>query len=331
MAGRRRRDGIRLLFCGVAVLAIATFGWGQTCSTSDEMDAGKRASLTNAATQYFQLAQQGNTASLQQNATPDFTDVAGTISENKDAFSGAPTTKAAYLLDNSAPGRTGKSQGRTEFFCGIFNSPDRVGFVFPSLPDGLYAVVLQQSTSQKGSYNLSWILAQAGNTWKIAGLILKPTTVNSHDGQWFAQQARNYKSKGQIHNAWFYYVMADELLRPFPAISTPDLDKLYDEFAGSHPADVPMGQPVELSAAGKTYRLTAMFPAVVGNDVDLVVKYQTDDLSNTAKVYDENTNVIKAVVSKYPELRSAFGGVVARAVAPSGQDYGTLLAMKDLK
>jgi hypothetical protein len=41
--------------------------------------------------------------------------------------------------------------------------------------------------------------------------------------------------------------------------------------------------------------------------------------------------VIKALVAKFPELREAFAGVVARAVAPSGRDYGTLLGMKDIK
>jgi len=40
---------------------------------------------------------------------------------------------------------------------------------------------------------------------------------------------------------------------------------------------------------------------------------------------------MKDLVTRYPELREAFGSIVARAVAPSGQDYGTLLAMKDVK
>jgi hypothetical protein len=34
---------------------------------------------------------------------------------------------------------------------------------------------------------------------------------------------------------------------------------------------------------------------------------------------------------KYPEVREAFAAVVARAVDPNGHDYGTLLAMKDIK
>ncbi len=41
--------------------------------------------------------------------------------------------------------------------------------------------------------------------------------------------------------------------------------------------------------------------------------------------------VIKAIVAKYPEVRGAFGGVIARAVDSSGRDYGSLLAMKDVK
>ena len=41
--------------------------------------------------------------------------------------------------------------------------------------------------------------------------------------------------------------------------------------------------------------------------------------------------VIKAIVAKYPELRDAFNAVIARAVDNSGHDYGSLLAMKDVK
>jgi hypothetical protein len=41
--------------------------------------------------------------------------------------------------------------------------------------------------------------------------------------------------------------------------------------------------------------------------------------------------VIKALVTKYPELRDAFAGVISRAVDPQGHDYGTLLPMKDIK
>jgi hypothetical protein len=42
-------------------------------------------------------------------------------------------------------------------------------------------------------------------------------------------------------------------------------------------------------------------------------------------------SVMRALVTKFPELRDAFEGVVARAVEPSGNDYGSLMPMKDIK
>jgi hypothetical protein len=63
----------------------------------------------------------------------------------------------------------------------------------------------------------------------------------------------------------------------------------------------------------------------------VVVRYQAADISDTPRVFQDNIAVIKALVAKYPELREAFAGVVARAVDPSGHDYGTLLPMKDIK
>jgi hypothetical protein len=332
-----KRRFVTLIFVFLFPLLIASPRvLAQTCTSADELEAPKRSAIEAAVTQYFQMAKQGDMAGLQQASTPDFTNIANTVSDNKDAFSGTPTERSLFVLDNTAPPSNAAfsgppKEGRAEFFCGIFNSPDRVGFVFPSLPPDVYAIVIEDTKSDKGDFSISWILQQSGNRWSIAGLIPKATTIGAHDGNWFAQQARAFKSKGQMHNAWLYYVMADELLRAFPAMSTPQLDKLYDEFHSVRPADFPAGNPVDLVAGGKTYKITTMFPAAVGNDIDLVVKYQTADLSDPARLFQDNTAVIKAIVTKYPELRDAFGGVVARAVAPSGQDYGTLLAMKDVK
>ena len=100
----------------------------------------------------------------------------------------------------------------------------------------------------------------------------------------------------------------------------------------SVPPDLPINGPVDLAAPnGKSYKLTEVFPVVVDNNLNLVVKYSVPDISDTARAFQDNMAVIKAMVTKYPELREPFGGVVARAVAPSGQDYGTLLPMKDIK
>ena len=115
-------------------------------------------------------------------------------------------------------------------------------------------------------------------------------------------------------------------------MSTLATDKLYDESQSAQPSDMPAnGKTVDLSTGTATYKLTAVFPEVVGNDLDLIVKYQAPDISNTNLAYQNNVAVIKGIATKYPEVRDAFAAVVARAVDPAGRDYGTLLAMKDVK
>ena len=54
-------------------------------------------------------------------------------------------------------------------------------------------------------------------------------------------------------------------------------------------------------------------------------------VSDTGQTFQDNTAVMKALVTKYPELRDAFGGVVARGVESSGKDYGTMMPMSGLK
>jgi hypothetical protein len=179
---------------------------------------------------------------------------------------------------------------------------------------------------------VSLILQQAGTDWKLGGLYIKAAEVAGHNSEWFLARAREYKAKGQTHNAYFYYSEARSLISPLNFMSTLATDKLYDESQNAQPPDVPTnGKTVDLVAGTATYKLTAIFPEIVGNDLDLIVKYQTADASNTNAAYASNYAVIHALVAKYPEVRDAFAAVVARAVDSNGRDYGTLVAMKDIK
>ena len=45
----------------------------------------------------------------------------------------------------------------------------------------------------------------------------------------------------------------------------------------------------------------------------------------------DNLAVSKALLAKYPELREAFGAVIARAADTEGHAYSTLTPMKDVK
>ncbi len=305
----------------------------QTCLTTGDMDEATAAALVSAATRFYDMAARGDSASLRQNAiaslASDFSGIDAAVKENQANLNGVhPVARPPFLL---------KAEGteplqRAEFLCGVFGAQGQTRnsavFVIPNLPPGNYGIVTLDAASPQGAYTVSFVLQQQGNDWKVGGFYAKPAQIAGHDGNWFASQAREYKSKGQLRNAWFYFGEARELLVPVPFMATATTDKLYDEMQGTKPADLP---PLDLTAGGKTFKVADLFPVPVGRDFDLVVKYQSADISDTGKTFQQNVMVMKALLAKYPECRDAFGGIVARAVEPSGRDYGSMLPMKDIK
>jgi hypothetical protein len=223
-----------------------------------------------------------------------------------------------------------------EFLCGVFGkngqTKDSAEFVLQNLPPGKYGLTILDVNGGNTPTTLTLVLQQIANNWKLAVFFATSTQAAGHNATWFIERARDFKAKSQNHNAWLYYRQAIPLSTPVDFMSTLATDKLYDESQSVQPSDMPTsGNTVDLTAGGKTYHLTDVFPLAVGSDLDVVVKYQAADVSDAARTFQENTAVIKALVAKFPELRDAFTGVVARAVDPSGRDYGTLLPMKDIK
>ena len=354
----RTRKLVCLARPGVVFLAVfcLTLGLSQlvraqeACLTATDMGANAVATLQNTAKRYFQFAATGDSASLQQNAIPSlaasFGGVEAAIKDHKQDFAGTQSTvRTPYVLEASGTAPLEKA----EFFCGIYNSPDRVGFSIPDLPPGTYAVVIQDvTTSQAAKYSVTMILqaqmagtsnaqsenpeaALAAASWKLAGYYVRPETINGHDGQWFLDKARQYKAQNQTLNAYYYLIEARQLLSPVDFMGTPQLDKIYDETQQVVPKDMPVSGPLDNAMGGQTYKLMQVFPVSVGQDMDLVVRYQVPDISDVNKTFQENMTLIKAFVAKYPEVRGAFDAMVARAVNPQGQDYGSLLPMKEIK
>jgi hypothetical protein len=323
--------------CAIVLLMCAGIGRAQTCFTAADMDEPSRTALQNAGKRYFDMAARGDTVSLKQNAIPslaaDFTGAETAVKDNQASLAAAQATpRPPFLLkaEGNAPLQ------RAEFLCGVFGPSGQTSnsaeFVIPNLAPGNYGIVTLDVSGGKTPRTVSFVLQQQGADWKIGGLYIKDPQIKGHDGNWFADQARAFKSKGQAHNAWFYYVEARELLVPVPFMYTQTTDKLYDEMQAVKPTDLPIeGKMTDLAGAGKTFRLTTIFPLPVGQDLDLVVKYQSADISDTAKTFQENTAVMKALLAKFPDFRDAFDGIVARAVEPSGRDYGSMLPMKDIK
>jgi len=321
----------------MTAIVMSTGAQAQSCHTSSELEDATRSAITATAQHFFDLAAKGDAATLRQNAiaslAADFSSIEATVKDNQQELTGAQaTTKSVFLLE--VEGASPAAQ--IEFYCGVFGKNGQTSgsavFSLDNLPPGKYAVAILDATTSQARDNFLLILQQSAADWKLAGLYLKPSRIAGHDSDWFAARAREYKAKGQLHNAWFFYLQARSLVSPAPFMSTLATDRLYDEFQGVHPADLPAdGKTADLVAGATTYKLTELFPAAVGNDLDLIVKYQAADISNSNQTYQDNVAVIKAVAAKYPELRDAFAGVVARAVDPSGHDFGTLLAMKDIK
>jgi len=315
----------------------ASLALGESCLTSNDMDDATRSALTSTATRDFNLVAKGDVATLRQNAIPslasDFSGIETVVKDNQPSLAGSTATaRPPFVLD--APGAA--PLPRAEFYCGVFGSKgqtrDSAVFSLNNLPPGKYGVVILDVPSPKGAHTVSMILQQQGSEWKLGGLYIKAKEVAGHDSDWFIARARDFKTKGQTHNAWLYYLEARSLVSPLSFMSTAATDQLYDQSQKMQPTDFPAdNKTASLSAGGATYTLTALFPEVVGTDLDLIVKYQAADVSNTTLAYQNNVAVMKALLAKYPELRDAFAAVVARAVDPSGHDYGTLLAMKEIK
>ena len=323
-----------LFFSALAVVP----AMGQTCFTSDDMDPATRSAIQSAAQRYSDMAIRGDFASLKQNSIPavanNFSGIEATVREHQSDLAGAHATpRTPFLLkaEGTAP------LPKAEFLCGIFDArgqtKNSAEFVFQNLPAGNYGVETMDITGGKTPYTLSLVLQEQGTDWKIGGFFLQPSQIAGHDSNWFLERARAFKAKGQAHNAYLYFVKGLDLAAAPSFMFTQLTDKLYDEEQTVKPTDFPAdGKTAQLTAAnGKTYTLTSMSIYPVGQDLNLVVRYQAADISNTGQAFQENMNVMRALTTKFPELRDAFAGIDADAVDPAGRDYATLMAMKDIK
>lgn len=335
MAPCKLRPGRRWLWLWlVATVAAAQ---AQTCQSAEDLDAPVRTALETTAKKYFDMSARGDTAGLQQNSIPSvaasFGGIEAAVKDNQSAFASAQaTTRPPFVLMTEGT----EPMAHAEFLCGVFGksgqTSDSAVFVLNNLPPGKYGVVLLDAKGSPDERVVTLILQQIGEDWKLAGFYVRPSQIQGHDGAWFAQRAREFKAKGQTRNAWFYYQEAISLSAPADFMSTLATDRLYDEGHSVLPEDLPSSEhPLDLSGGGKTYRLTTIFLTSVGSDLDLVVKYQATDVSNSGRTFQENKVVMQALVAKFPEFRDAFAGIVARAVEPSGKDFGSMLPMKEIK
>ncbi len=322
-----------LLAAGLAA-TLASGARAQECYSGSEIDASAAKALQAAAQKYFDMSVQGDVAALKANAVPEVAANFGAIEKavvnNKALFAQERPSEARIFVLDARNSKT--TWPRADFYCGIYNSPDRVGISIPNLPPGRYAMTIAKGSGDE-PITLTLILEDAGNNvWKLGGYYARRNTLGGHDGQWFMSKAREYKDQGQLHNAWFYYLTAWDLMAPVDFMSTPALDKLGDETQAARPADLPTSKaPLLLTADGKSFTVTDLSALPVNGELYVRAQYDTRDAANPAAASADNAAVMRALLAKYPELRAAFSGAIARATDAAGHDFGTLTPMKDVK
>lgn len=319
------------LLAAVAALSIAGAAQQQSCSTAADMDAPTKGAISSFAERVALQFIAGNTAGLQQVSTGPLATDGATFtnagSEFKANLTGArATTRSVYLLNYNG-------QGRPEFYCGIFNSPDRTGFLINGITPGNWAIAIEDISGGKSPMTLAEILQQQGGQWRLAGFYPRNTQMAGHDSNWYLQKARDFKARGETHNAWFYYLEGWELAAPLDFMSNVALDKIADEMNTVRPTDLPStSKPVDLMAGGKTFQLIGIDTYPVGDALDLRVRYKAQARnSDTSQLYQDNIAVMNALVAKYPEYRDGFPAMIARAIDSSGTgDYGSISEMSKL-
>jgi hypothetical protein len=322
----------------IVMLGLALDAQAESCQTSTEMDAATKTALKTAAQQYYGFVAAANAQGITANAIPEIASnsaaVADLLKQTATDLAGSTATpRNVFVLDaTEATGNLASAQ----FYCGVFNpsSDNKIGFTLQNLPAGKYGLVILDVQQSRVPYFYSLLLKQDAQAWKVAALFPRARQIAGHDAQWYWQQARDYKAKGQNHNAWFHYVVARELTAPLPFMGTTKLDSFNDEVQSSAPPDLPEQKPLTLTGAnGKSYTITSLFvvPDEKNQSLDLVLKYQSPDISDSAATFAENREAMKALLTKYPEFREPFANLVARAVAPSGQDFGSMLPVKDIR
>jgi hypothetical protein len=289
-----------------------------------------RTASENAALQVFNQAARGDVNSLRASAIPslqaNFGGITSAVNDNKEAFAGARAQlRTSFLLDT---GDKASQDGR--FYCGVFGGAGQTAnsaeFDIPGLPAGRYVIVIQDFVGDKGPYALTTIVQEMGG-WKLAGFYVRPESALGHDGIWFLERARDYKAKGQNHNAVFYYWTSWDLLAPVTFMQSGLLSKITQESNAIQPKDIPSGSPVSYAANGRNYSITEMTVMHLST-LDLSIKYSVPSASDFAKTQADARGLATALVTQYPELKDAFTNVWVHAIDPNGGDVVGLVNLK---
>lgn len=310
--------------------------WAVSCTTQSEMTQAQRNLYEQAARTIGKEIQAGNAAAVRGNTiasvAANFAPLAASIQQVAPEIKNAGlTVNVVYELKATdiKPGA-----GNAQFFCGLPGSSLVVTITIPQLPPGDYAVAVLHATGMPNPQQLAMILQndpQGSAQWKLAGLYVRPLTEAGHDGVWFWKQARQFAVKKQNWNAWFYYRTAAFLLNPSDFFSSPNLQKLEKEMAATRPAELPGKTPLTVQAAGESLDITAMRAGEFQGALDLIVDYKAKGVTGPVETRTQIVELMKALLTKYSELRTGFHGLWVYAHYEQGGSFAIELPINQIR
>jgi hypothetical protein len=306
-----------------------------SCITGSQMTAAQRDHFAQVARTLGTEIQAANIAAVRQSTVAavaaQFDGVASSIQGVSPQIQSATLTINALYSLKATDLKT--TQEETQFFCSVPGSALIVSVTIPQLPPGDYLLALLNATGVEHPQHLTLLMQNdpSGSAdWKLAGLFTRPTTTAGHDGVWYWTAARNYAQKKQDWNAYFYYQTAAFLLNPVDFLSSPNLEKLQKESQSVRPPDLPGANPLILKAGSQSFSITSMRTDTFSGGLDLVINYQTKDVSNPVATHSEIVELMKAMLAQYPELRQAFHGLWVYAHANNQSPYAIELPMSQI-
>ena len=217
----------------------------------------------------------GDIASIRQNAIPslaaDFGGIEATVKSHEQNLAASQATVKAGLSPQ-CHGHLAEPAHRILLWCVRQERPNsgQRGLLFrQSCHRANTQLCFSTPASPQRSNNVfGGASNRSGPDWKVGDLYVKSAQVAGHDSDWFLARARDYKAKGQAHNSWLYFEQSLDLAsRGMRFMSTLTTDRLYDEKQTVQPSDLPAnGKAVDLVARTTTYKLSAVFPWMIGND-----------------------------------------------------------------
>jgi hypothetical protein len=322
----------RLVGAAALCLLSATSAEAVTCTTQAEMKGPDRDAIVTAARAIATRMQANDANGVRAATIPsvagNFGGIASSIQKlNPDLTGATLAVTSVYDLDatDAQPG-----EDAVQFFCGVAANDLHVIFNIPRLPAGHFAFAIVEATGVKNPQRLSMLLEKNAGTWQLAGFFPRPLLSAGHDGVWYWEKARAFNKAGHPWSAYFYYQTAAYLLLPAEFVDSNNFDKLVQELRAATPGGLPGAQPMTVNVDGAPVSVTNLRTDSALGGFDLVVRYETADISNLAAARTKSVALMKALLALHPDWKEAFHGMWVFANAPNQQPFSLELSMPEI-